>query len=123
MSQPLPRLGFLGVSASGCCGLAELSSGDIAIPTILWDISAEALTRGLALVPDATLVATPVDLLEADIDGVVIAMPNPLHAGLAMAALQKHLTYGTRPTRSDVAALVRFCLGGARSVARDRKRK
>ena len=30
MSQPLPRLGFLGVSASGCCGLAELSSGDTA---------------------------------------------------------------------------------------------
>src|SRR3989440_8659505 len=91
MSQPLPRLGFLGVSASGCCGLAELASGDIAIPTLLWDISAEALTRGLALVPDATLVATPVDLLEADIDGVVITMPNPLHAGLAMAALSRGL--------------------------------
>src|SRR5207237_1130177 len=91
MSQPLPRLGFLGVSASGCCALAELSSGDIATPTLLWDISAEALTRGLALVPDATLVATPVDLLEADIEGVVIAMPNPLHAGLAMAALNRGL--------------------------------
>jgi len=118
MSQPVPRLGFLGVSASGCCGLAELASGDIAIPTLLWDISAEALTRGLALVPDATLVATPVDLLEADIDGVVIAMPNPLHAGLAMAALSRGLAVFCQAPLGRNAIEVARVVGAARAANR-----
>ena len=113
-----PRLGFLGVGASACCALAGLVDGEVATPTMLWDISADALTRGLALAPDATLVATPVDLLEADIDGVVIAMPNPLHAGLAMAALSRGLAVFCQAPLGRNAIEVARVVGAARGANR-----
>lgn len=85
----LPRIGFLGVGwigrhrleAIAACGYAEVAA--IADP-----VPAAAQEAG-KLAPHAALLGDLDELLEADLDGIVIATPSALHAEQAMAALQR----------------------------------
>jgi AcrR family transcriptional regulator len=93
------------------------------------DPTAAARTRPFVANQDRLAEAFPDDH-QASVDALVHQLAEPLgdvRAAeaiylLTMAALHKHLTYGTRPSRTEVIWLVRFSLGGTRSVERDKKR-
>jgi AcrR family transcriptional regulator len=94
------------------------------------DPTAAARTRPFVANQDRLAEAFPEDH-QASVDALVEQLAGALDGDrraaeaiylLSMAALHKHLTYGTRPTRTDVTSLVQFSLGGARSVARNKKR-
>ena len=94
------------------------------------DLTAAARTRPFVANQDRLAEAFPDDH-QASVDALVQQLAGPLDGDrraaeaiylLTMAALHKHLTYGTRPTSADVASLVQFCLGGARSIVRNKKR-
>lgn len=94
------------------------------------DPTAAARTRPFLANQDRLAEAFPEDH-QASVDALVHQLAGALGGDkrpaeaiylLTMATLHKHLTYGTRPTRTDVASLVQFSLGGARSVARAKKR-
>ncbi len=77
-----PRLGFLGVGWIGRRRLEVLErSGLVEIAA-----AADPDLRGLAACP---CVGSFEDLLAADLDGLVIATPNALHAEQAIAALEE----------------------------------
>ena len=93
------------------------------------DPVAAARTRPFVANQDRLAEAFPDDH-QASVDALVQQLAGPLDGDsraaeaiylLTMAALHKHLTYGTRPTRADVASLVQFSLGGARSILRSKK--
>jgi predicted dehydrogenase len=84
-----PRLGFLGVGWIGRHRMkAILDTGAVDVAAIADPTSAMAAEAGL-LAPDAALVATLDELLEAGVDGVVIATPSALHAEQSIRALQR----------------------------------
>ena len=94
------------------------------------DPTAAARTRPFVANQDRLAEAFPDDH-QASVDALVQQLAEALDGDrraaeaiylLTMAALHKHLTYGTRPTRADVASLVQFCLGGARSIVRNKTR-
>src|SRR3989442_1375242 len=94
------------------------------------DPPAAARTRPFVANQDRLAEAFPDDH-QASVDALVRQLAGALDGDrraaeaiylLTMAALHKHLTYGTRPTRTDVASLVQFSLAGARSIARNKKR-
>ena len=82
-----PRLGFLGTGWIGRHRLeAVVASGAAEIAAIADPVPANA-EAALALAPDAWILDSLETLLEADLDGVVIATPSALHAEQAVAAL------------------------------------
>jgi AcrR family transcriptional regulator len=94
------------------------------------DPTAAARTRPFVANQDRLAEAFPGDH-QASVDALVQQLAVPLGGDrraaeaiylLTMAALHKHLTYGTRPNRAEVAMLVRFSLGGARSITQDKRR-
>lgn len=113
-----PRLGFLGVGwigrhrmeAIAQSGLAEIA----AIADASHDVAAQAAAT-ISTVPgafDVALMTSFEELLEARLDGIVIATPSALHAAQAIAALkrglhvfcQKPLARNAEETRRVVAA-------------------
>src|SRR5438132_9190736 len=94
------------------------------------DPTAAARTRPFVANQDRLAEAFPDDH-QASVDALVQQLAEALDGDrraaeaiylLTMAALHQHLTYGTRPTRADVASVVQFSLAGARSIARNKKR-
>jgi predicted dehydrogenase len=89
-----PRLGFLGVGWIGrhrMNAIAQSGYADIAAicdqsPTLALDAA-----RAIESHTDVVIVRTLDALLDADVDGVVIATPSALHAGQAIAALERGL--------------------------------
>ncbi|MDB5466233.1 MAG: gfo [Phenylobacterium sp.] len=82
-----PRLGFLGVGWIGRHRMeAILATGAIEVAAIA-DPSAEMAAEAGKLAPDAAVVGSLDDLLDAGVDGVVIASPSALHAEQSIQAL------------------------------------
>jgi predicted dehydrogenase len=107
-----PRLGFLGTGWIGRHRLAAVAaSGAAEIAAISDPVSANA-AAALTLAPGARLVDSQRELLDADLDGVVIATPSALHAEQAIEALgrgcavfcQKPLARSADETAAVVAA-------------------
>lgn len=83
------RLGFAGVGWIGLHRMRALAaSGMCEIPAIC-DPHDEASARALSAAPGAERSADFDALLERDLDGIVIATPNALHARQAVAALER----------------------------------
>jgi predicted dehydrogenase len=84
-----PRLGFLGTGWIGrdrLRAIAHSGAGDV---RLLADSAPDCLEMALAEVPGARAAKGGLDeLLEAGLDGIVIATPSALHAEQAIAALQ-----------------------------------
>jgi predicted dehydrogenase len=92
MVETLPRLGVLGAGWIGRHRLGTLVREDLAQVTAVADPRPEALEAVAELVPQAEPEDDLEALLEHDLDGIVIATPNELHAGQAIAALERGLT-------------------------------
>jgi predicted dehydrogenase len=107
-----PRLGFLGTGWIGCHRLAAVAASGAAEIVAIWDPVPANAAAALALAPGARLVDSQRELLEADLDGVVIATPSALHAEQAIEALgrgcavfcQKPLARSADETAAVVAA-------------------
>src|SRR4051794_16404754 len=88
-STARPRLGFLGVGWIGRHRMnAILNTGTVEIAAIA-DPSSEMAAEAGRLAPDAKLVSTLDELLDAGVDGVVIATPSAMHAEQSMRALER----------------------------------
>src|SRR6478735_2314427 len=84
-----PRLGFLGVGWIGRHRMkAILETGAIQVAAIA-DPSPDMAAEAGRLAPGAELVSTLDDLLDAGIDGNVIATPSALHAEQSIRALER----------------------------------
>jgi predicted dehydrogenase len=111
-----PRLGFLGVGWIGrhrmeC--IAQQGSAEIA--AICDPVAAEDALR---LAPAARVVPSFGALLEAGLDGVVIATPSALHAEQSVAALQRGLAVFCQKPLGRNAREVRAVLDAARAADR-----
>src|SRR5947208_3639422 len=79
-----PRLGFLGVGWIGRNRMEAIINADVAEVTIVAEPNKELSAEALKLAPRAEAVASLDELLEAELDGVVIATPSALHAEQAL---------------------------------------
>ena len=85
-----PRLGFLGVGWIGRHRLEAVVGSGVADVVAVADTIPENATAAAQLVP-TSIAASMDELLEAELDGLVIATPSALHAEQAIAALEHRI--------------------------------
>src|SRR5215207_5923274 len=86
-SVRIPRLGFLGLGWIGRNRLQAVIESGLADVVAIADPSAESVAKSRELAPTASVANGLEQLLEADLDGVVIATPSAQHAQQAVTAL------------------------------------
>jgi len=84
-----PRLGFLGVGWIGRNRMEAILNSGAATVAAIADPCPAIIEKAAALAPQAVLADSLDGLLEAELDGVVIATPSALHAEQAVAALER----------------------------------
>lgn len=84
-----PRLGFVGTGWIGRLRMEALHKVDIADFAVVFDPLPDAARAAAEIQPHTAIAPTLDSLLNADIDGLVIASPNALHAEHCIAALQR----------------------------------
>lgn len=85
----LPRLGFLGVGWIGRHRMQAIAASGVADIAMLCDTAPEGVLQARAMAPHAGVADAFDAMLEADLDGIVIATPSALHAAQAEAALAR----------------------------------
>ncbi len=108
----MPRLGFLGVGWIGRSRMLSLARAGVAEVAAVADADRAARTAAARDLPEVEVLGDLEDLLNAGLDGVVIATPSALHAEQSVAALehevavfcQKPLARSATETRRVVAA-------------------
>jgi predicted dehydrogenase len=83
-----PRLGFLGVGWIGRHRMQAILEEEQAEAVAITDASPEMVAEALKLAPGARVVESLEAMLEAGVDGVVIATPSALHAEQSIRALE-----------------------------------
>jgi predicted dehydrogenase len=84
-----PRIGFLGVGWIGRHRMqAILDTGAVDVVAVA-DPSEEMMAEAGRLAPEAERVSTLNDILDAGVDGVVIATPSAMHAEQSIQALER----------------------------------
>lgn len=84
-----PRLGFLGVGWIGRHRMEAIARSGFAEIAALVDPSADGLNAARETAPEATVLPSFDALLDAGLDGIVIATPSALHAEQSVAALER----------------------------------
>jgi predicted dehydrogenase len=84
-----PRLGFLGVGWIGRNRLEAVAASAMAEIAVIADPVRDLALEASKLAPGAALVESLDELLQAKIDGLVIATPSALHAEQTLAALER----------------------------------
>ncbi len=87
--EGVPRLGFLGVGWIGRHRMEAVAESGFAEVAAIADPSAEMRAAAAGSVPGAEFLESFEELLDADLDGIVIATPSALHAGQSIAALER----------------------------------
>jgi len=110
LKAPLPRVGFLGVGPIGRHRLAALATSGTAQVSAIADPCRETAEAAARLTPGADVFRTFDELLEAELDGLVIATPGPLQADRAIAAMTRGLAVFCQkplaPTGTDARRVV-----------------
>jgi predicted dehydrogenase len=113
-----PRVGFLGLGWIGRHRMnAILESGSVEVAALA-DASAEAVAEAARLAPEAAAVATLGDILNAGVDGVVIATPSALHAQQSIQALKAGVAVFCQKPLGRTAAEVEAVVDAARTADR-----
>jgi hypothetical protein len=112
------RLGFLGVGWIGRHRMQALLDTGLVEAAMLADASPEMVQEAAALAPEAELAAGLDEMLEAGLDGVVIATPSALHAGQAVQALESGTAVFCQKPLGRNAAEVRRVVDAARAADR-----
>ena len=113
-----PRLGFLGVGWIGQNRMEAIAHSGLAEVAMLCDSSAAIAERAAKSVPAAEQVGCFDDLLNAGLDGIVIATPSALHAEQSLEALERGLAVFCQKPLGRTAAEVRAVLDAARRADR-----
>ena len=117
-STKQPRIGFLGVGWIGRHRMeAMIGTGAIQSAAIA-DPSSEMAAEAQRLAPEAELVSTLDDLLDAGVDGVVIATPSALHAEQSIRALERGAAVFCQKPLGRTGAEVRAVVETARTADR-----
>jgi predicted dehydrogenase len=113
-----PRLGFLGVGWIGRHRMnAILNTGTVEIAAIA-DPSPEMAAEAARLAPGAKLVPALDDLLDAGVDGVVIATPSAMHAEQSIRSLERGAAVFCQKPLGRTEAEVRAVVDAARAADR-----
>jgi predicted dehydrogenase len=113
-----PRVGFLGVGWIGRHRMnAVVEAGAVEVAAIA-DASPEVAGEAGRLAPEAKLVSTLDELLDAGVDGVVIATPSAMHAEQSIRALQRGVAVFCQKPLGRTAAEVRAVVEAARAADR-----
>lgn len=113
-----PRLGFLGTGWIGRNRLQALAASGVAKVTALADPVDDCLQAAARDAPGARLAADIGELLDADLDGIVIATPSALHAEQAIAALDAGLAVFCQKPLARTAAETERVVAAARRADR-----
>src|ERR1044072_464408 len=89
ISVPAPRLGFVGLGWIGRNRLESVAEAGVAKIAALHDVQASAVNEAHKLSSEAVQFASFEELLTQELDGIVIATPNSLHAEQSIAALER----------------------------------
>jgi predicted dehydrogenase len=105
-----PRVGCIGLGWIGRHRLQALVDSGIADITMLWDDDPAALASAVQIAPGARAADSLDALLDAPLDGVMIATPSAIHAEQTARALDHHLAvFCQKPlarNRAEVEQLV-----------------
>ena len=118
-ASPVPRLGFLGVGWIGKHRMQAIARGGFGEVVAVADASREmaaAAARELEAAP--TIADSLDDLLDADLDGVVIATPSALHAEQSIAALERGVAVFCQKPLARTAAETARVVDAARAADR-----
>ncbi|HEX6616513.1 MAG TPA: Gfo/Idh/MocA family oxidoreductase, partial [Gemmatimonadales bacterium] len=114
----LPRLGFLGTGWIGRHRLeAVAASGAAEIAAVVDPVPANAGAAGAAA-PGAQVLGSFDELLDAGLDGIVIATPSALHAEQSIGALERGLAVFCQKPLARTAAETRAVVEAARRADR-----
>jgi predicted dehydrogenase len=112
------RLGFLGVGWIGRHRMqAILGTGAVEVAAIA-DPSPEMAAEAGKLAPDARLVSTLDEILDAGVDGVVIATPSAMHAEQSIRALERGVAVFCQKPLGRSAAEAQAVVDAARAADR-----
>ena len=113
-----PRLGFLGVGWIGRHRMeAMLATGAVDAAAVA-DPSSAMVAEAVKLAPDCEVAADLDALLDAGLDGLVIATPSALHAEQSIRALQAGVAVFCQKPLGRTAAEVRAVVDAARAADR-----
>jgi predicted dehydrogenase len=113
-----PRVGFLGVGWIGHHRMnAIVEAGAVEVAAIA-DASAEVAGEAGRLAPQAKLVSTLDEVLDAGIDGVVIATPSAMHAEQSIRALERGVAVFCQKPLGRTATEARAVVDAARAADR-----
>ena len=115
LSAGTMRLGFIGVGWIGLNRLRALAASGTAEVSSVCDPSDEAMTRVREIAPHAHRAANIASLLDQDLDGLVIATPNAMHAEQAIAALERGIAVFCQKPLARTEAETRRVIDAARS--------
>lgn len=113
-----PRLGFLGVGWIGRHRMEAITESGAAEVVAVADTAPEVLEAAGEVVPRARRLADLDALLEADLDGIVIATPSALHAEQSIRALEAGLAVFCQKPLGRDAAETRRVVEAARQAGR-----
>jgi predicted dehydrogenase len=113
-----PRLGFLGAGWIGRHRMKAVLDSGAADITAIADPSIGIAKSAGELVPSARLGTGIDDLLEAELDGLVIATPTALHADQAIRALERGLAVFCQKPLGRTAEEVQSVVAVARAADR-----
>jgi predicted dehydrogenase len=113
-----PRLGFLGTGWIGRSRLRAVAASGIAEIAALADPAADCLRDAALDAPGARLGSDLGALLDAGLDGIVIATPSALHAEQAVAALDAGIAVFCQKPLGRTAAETERVVAAARRADR-----
>jgi predicted dehydrogenase len=113
-----PRIGFAGAGWIGRHRMEAIGSSGLATIAAIAEPSTEQRELAGRSAPGARLGSSLEELFELDLDGVVIATPSALHAGQAVAALQRGLAVFCQKPLGRTEHETRRVIEAARSVDR-----
>lgn len=116
--QARPRVGFLGVGWIGRHRMEAMLETRAIDAAAIADPSPEMAEAAAQLAPDAEVVGRFEDLLDAGLDGIVIATPSALHAEQSVAALEKGLAVFCQKPLGRSEAEARRVVEAARAADR-----
>ncbi len=113
-----PRLGFLGVGWIGRHRMQAILDAGLAEVVAIADPSPGMLAEAARLAPGAARVPTLDAMLDAGVEGVVIATPSALHAGQSIRALERGAAVFCQKPLGRTAAEARAVVAAARAADR-----
>jgi predicted dehydrogenase len=113
-----PRLGFLGVGWIGRNRMSAIAESGIAEIVAIADASETALESAREHAPTSEIASSLEELLDAELDGIVIATPSAMHATQAIEALERGVAVFCQKPLARTAADSARVIDAARAADR-----